>query len=120
MVARYLGVDIDTTLEFFDPEMTQALIDSINLLAPGTSVELTNGDKGLVITENKSNVLEPIVLSFADNNIIDLGQKMIYGDLGIKDIMKTMDNRYIMTDRFAEYQEAMKRGEVKAVHFPGK
>jgi hypothetical protein len=82
--------------DFFDPEMTQALIDSINLLAPGTSVELTNGDKGLVITENKSNVLEPIVLSFADNKNIDLGQKMIYGDLGIKDIMKTMDNRNVI------------------------
>lgn len=82
--------------DYFDAEMTQGLIDSISLLAPGTSVELTNGDKGLVITENKMNVLEPIVLSFADNKIIDLGQKMIYGDLGIKDIMKTMDNRNII------------------------
>lgn len=82
--------------EFFDPEITKALIDSINLLAPGTSVELTNGDKGLVITENPSNVLEPVILSFGDNRIIDLGQKLIYGDLGIKDVMKTMDNRNII------------------------
>ncbi len=82
--------------EFFDPEITNALIDSINLLAPGTSVELTNGDKGLVITENSSNVLEPVILSFGDNRIIDLGQKLIYGDLAIKDVMKTMDNRNII------------------------
>lgn len=82
--------------EFFDPEITDALIDSINLLAPGTSVELTNGDKGLVITENPSNVLEPVILSFSDNSIIDLGQKLIYGDLGVKDVMKTMDNRNII------------------------
>ena len=92
--------------DFFDPDMTQALIDSINLLTPGTSVELTNGDKGLVITENRSNVLEPIILSFADNTIIDLGQKMIYGDLAIKDIMKTMDNRNVI-DR-----DALKRAGI--------
>ncbi|MCR5236840.1 MAG: phosphohydrolase [Lachnospiraceae bacterium] len=82
--------------EYFDPEITSALVDSINILAPGTSVELTNGDKGLVISENPSNVLEPIILSFGDNRIIDLGQKLIYGDLAIKDVMKTMDNRNII------------------------
>ena len=82
--------------EFFAPDMSRALMDSINLLAPGTTVELTNGDKGLVITENDSNILEPVVLSFRDNRIIDLGQKLIYGDLGIKDVMKTMDNRNII------------------------
>lgn len=92
--------------DFFDPEMSKALMDSINLLAPGTSVELTNGDKGLVITENPSNILEPIVLSFRDNRIIDLGQKLIYGDLGIKDVMKTMDNRNII-DR-----EALKKAGI--------
>ncbi|MBQ9606451.1 MAG: hypothetical protein IJV16_04670, partial [Lachnospiraceae bacterium] len=92
--------------EFFDAEMVNALIDSINLLAPGTTVELTNGDKGLVITENTYNILEPIVLSFGDNRIIDLGQKLIYGDLGIKDVMKTMDNRNII-DR-----EALKKAGI--------
>ena len=92
--------------EFFNQEMVNALINSINLLAPGTSVELTNGDKGLVITENTSNVLEPVILSFGDNRIIDLGQKLIYGDLAIKDVMKTMDNRNII-DR-----EALKKAGI--------
>ncbi len=92
--------------EFFDSEMTSALIDSINLLAPGTSVELTNGDKGLVITENPSNILEPVILSFSDNRIIDLGQKLIFGDLGIKDVMKTMDNRNIID------KEALKKAGI--------
>ncbi len=92
--------------EFFAPDISRALMDSINLLAPGTTVELTNGDKGLVITENDSNILEPVVLSFRDNRIIDLGQKLIYGDLGIKDVMKTMDNRNII-DR-----EALKKAGI--------
>ncbi|MCR5746831.1 MAG: phosphohydrolase [Lachnospiraceae bacterium] len=91
---------------YFDKELVQALIDSINLLSPGTSVELTNGDKGLVIAENSYNVLEPMILSFADNSIIDLGQKMIYGDLAIKDIMKTMDNRNIID------KDALKRAGI--------
>lgn len=92
--------------EFFEKEMVNALVDSINLLAPGTTVELTNGDKGLVITENTYNILEPVVLSFNDNQIIDLGQKLIYGDLGIKDVMKTMDNRNIID------KEALKRAGI--------
>ena len=82
--------------DVFEPDIVAALMDSINILAPGTSVELTNGDKGLVITENKLNVLEPVILSFSDNRIIDLGQSLIYGDLKIKDVMKTMDNRNII------------------------
>ena len=35
----------------------------------------------------------------------------------IKDVLKTMDNRYIMTDKFAEYQKQLASGEVPAVHF---
>ena len=37
-----------------------------------------------------------MILMFNDNSIIDLSNDTVYGDLEIKDIMKTMDNRYIM------------------------
>ena len=84
--------------ESYDSTVTDALIDSINLLVPGCTVELTNGDKGLVIAENTRNVLKPVVLMFSDNSIIDLGQELIYGNLDIKDVMKTMDNR-VAVDR---------------------
>ena len=86
--------------EAYDATVTDALIDSINILVPGCTVELTNGDKGLVITENPRNVLKPVVLTFSDNSIIDLGQELIYGNLDIKDVMKTMDNR-VSVDRGA-------------------
>ena len=82
--------------DIFDSKVTQALIDSINILIPGSTVELTNGEKGLVITENTKNVLKPVVLCFSDNKVIDLGMERIYGDLDIKDVMKTMDNRCII------------------------
>ncbi|MCR5651883.1 MAG: HD domain-containing protein [Lachnospiraceae bacterium] len=80
----------------YDQDVVNALIQSVNFLAPGTCVELTNGEKGLVLAENPGNVLEPMILCFSDNKIIDLGQKLIYGDLKIKDMMKTLDNRCIM------------------------
>ncbi len=82
--------------ELYDDRCVEALIKSINILAPGTSIELNTGEKGLVITQNDRDILRPMILSFKDNNIIDLSNEFIYGDLEIKDMMKTMDNRYIM------------------------
>lgn len=74
----------------------RALIRSINILAPGVSVELNTGEKALVLNANEQNVLEPMILMFGDNSIVDLSDREIFGDLEIKDIMKTMDNRYVM------------------------
>lgn len=82
--------------EIFDERVVDALIHSIYILACGTSIELNTGDKGLVIAPNSANILRPVILSFKDNAVIDLSNEFIYGDLEIKDIMKTMDNRYIM------------------------
>ncbi len=82
--------------EVYDEQVVNALIASVNFLAPGSCVELTNGEKGLVLAENAYNILEPMILCFSDNKIIDLGQELIYGDIKIKDMMKTLDNRCIM------------------------
>lgn len=81
--------------ELFDPEVVDALIQSINILVPGVSVELNNGDKAIVIRNNEEDILRPMLLGFRDNNIMDLEEKQ-YRDLEIADIMKTMDNRYII------------------------
>lgn len=80
--------------DIFDPEIVDALIQSINILVPGVSVELNTRDKAIVIRNNENDVLRPMVLGFKDNNIMDLGDKE-YSDLEVEDIMKTMDNRYI-------------------------
>ncbi len=53
-------------------------------------------EKALVLAANEQNVLEPMVLMFGDNSIVDLSDRETFGDLEIKDIMKTMDNRYVM------------------------
>ena len=88
--------------EVFDSKIVDALIHSIYILAPGTSVELNTGEKALILTSNEQNILQPIVLTFRNNSVMDLSNRD-YSDIYIKDIMKTMDNRYIMDT------EALKR-----------
>lgn len=80
----------------FSKDAVWGLIDSINILTPGVCVELTNGEKGLVLQENKSNVLRPMVLCFNNNKMVDLFYDNIFKEVQIKDIMKSMDNRFIM------------------------
>lgn len=82
--------------QIYEDKAVDALIKSVNILAPGVSVELNTGEKALVITANEQNVLRPVILMFQDNSVIDLSDERMYGDLEIKDIMKTMDNRYVM------------------------
>lgn len=80
----------------FEKDIVMSLADSINILVPGICVELNSGAKALVLSENRSDLFRPMVLSFEGNEIIDLGNKGVYGDLEIKDIMKTMDNRHVI------------------------
>lgn len=88
----------------FDEEIVGALVKSIKILTPGVCVELTNKEKGLVISENPSNILRPIILTFASNQIYDLSNNGIYRRLQIMDIMKTMDNRIkVDKERLEEY-----------------
>ncbi len=101
-------------------QVVRALTQAIHIVPMGCTVQFTDRNKGIVLTENGDDILRPFVLSFHDNRIYNLADGKVYEKIQIADVLKTMDNRYIMTDRFAEYQEAMKRGEVKAVHFPGK
>ncbi|MDE7342157.1 MAG: HD domain-containing protein [Lachnospiraceae bacterium] len=81
---------------YFDETVVNALSCSIKLLVPGVSVELNTGAKGLVLVENERNILKPLVLTFKDNRIIDLGNRVYDGHIEIVDIMKTMDNRHVM------------------------
>lgn len=81
----------------FDSRIVSALISSINILPPGCCVELTNGEKGLVLSESEYYALRPTVLAFKTNTIYDLSNKKTYEQVKIKDIVKTMDNRFQMT-----------------------
>ncbi len=81
--------------EIYDPEVVQALTKVIHILSPGVSVVLNSDEKALILKENSRNILRPVLLSFRDNSIIDLGLTE-YSDLEIVDIMKSLDNRCII------------------------
>ncbi len=80
--------------EYFDKDAVNALLKSINLLNQGVSVELSTGEKALVIAANEDDIFRPMVLCFSTNTIIDLAMTALYNDIEIVDIMKTYDNRY--------------------------
>lgn len=84
--------------ELYDKEIVKALTDSIYILSSGVSVELTNGEKGLVLSENPDNILCPMVLGFQNNTIYNLADPSVSEKVQIKDIMKTMDNRMVIDD----------------------
>lgn len=94
--------------EFFDQDAVEALFKSVNFLSEGCCVELSNGEKALVISANDRDVLRPTVLCFSTNTVVDLGQIMMYGDLEIADIMKTLDNRHVMGE---EARSLMNQGQ---------
>lgn len=77
----------------YDKRVVNSLIQAINILYPGVCVELTNGEKGLVIRGNEENIFEPMVLNFRDNSLYDLSLPSVKENLQIADVMKTMDNR---------------------------
>ena len=79
--------------ERYNKKIVNALIHGISILYPGVCVELSNGEKGLVITENEDNIFEPTVLDFRNNNLYDLSDPSVKQTIEIADVMKTMDNR---------------------------
>lgn len=82
----------------YQPKAVSALANSIYILPSGCSIDLSNGDKGIVLAENPVNFLAPIVLNIRDNQIYDLSDPRIAERLQIMDTMKTMDNRIVMDE----------------------
>lgn len=77
----------------FDERVVGGLLRGINILNPGVCVELTSGERGLVIRENQKDILRPIVLGFRNNRVYDLEDRNIYDGVQIYDVLKSMDTR---------------------------
>jgi hypothetical protein len=80
---------------FYDAGVVGGIVNSLSMLFPGVSVELNTGEKALVIAETMD-PFRPIILSFSDNSVINMLDSRAYADIEIVDIMKTMDNRYVI------------------------
>ena len=79
--------------ERFRPDIVSALAECIHIVPHAANVDLSTGDKGIVLIENTKDYMRPVILRLSDNKIYDLSQDDVYNKLQISDIMKTMDNR---------------------------
>ena len=51
------------------------------------------------------NILQPFILSFKDNQVLNLGDKSVSDNISIKDIQRTMDNRHVVDNHLlADYK----------------
>lgn len=78
--------------------LVTALAECIHIVPKAASVDLSTGDKGIVLIENTRDFMRPVVLRLSDNQIYDLSDKNVYQEMQVTDIMKTMDNRVAMDE----------------------
>lgn len=79
--------------DYYDKQMVTTLTECIHIVPKGACVELSTGEKAMVVESNNDNILAPVVLLFSTNKLYDLDQPMTARKMKILDIMKTMDNR---------------------------
>lgn len=86
----------------YNPIVVNALAECIHILPTGACVDLSDGEKALVLVENAADFKRPMVLKFSNNVIYDLSDPVISSSLHIIDIMKTMDNRIAIDEETLE------------------
>lgn len=74
-------------------KVVTALAQCIHILPTGACVDLSDGEKALVLMENPEDFRHPMILKFSNNMLYDLSDPVIGDSLHVTDIMKTMDNR---------------------------
>ena len=86
----------------FGADVLEGLMSAIQVLVPGVCVTMTNGARGLVIEENKEDIMRPIVLDFNSHRVYNLADPDTFAEVQVQDVMKTMDNRYVMDHSLLE------------------
>lgn len=90
--------------DHFPAPFVTALTQSIHILPDGRCVEFSNGQKGIVISENQHNYAQPVVVLFSNNQRIDFAESKFQKMMHIADVMKTMDVRLkVDRDTFKQY-----------------
>ncbi len=111
------------TPQLYNPQAVSALANCIQILPSGCSIDLTNGEKAIVLVENPDNFMAPLILTIRDNRTYDLSNPEVAKKIQIADIMKTMDNRIMvdedtlkqfssdskLSDTLKRYQQRMKK-----------
>jgi len=89
MAMSYLRENSDLYL----PQIVSVLAECIHIVPRAASVDLSTGDKDIVLVENTKDFMRPVILRISNNEICDLSDDDVYRSIQITDIMKTMDNR---------------------------
>lgn len=93
--------------DLYGENIVEALIQSVHFLTEGYCIRLSNGEEGLVLARNNTDVLRPRVLSFKTNQIIELNAED--NTIEIIDAVKTLDNRYVIDrETWNAYMKQMK------------
>lgn len=79
--------------EKYDSNVVDTLVECIHILPAGSYVMLSNGEQGIVVTENHRTIDRPVVLGLMSNKLFDLGQRAVYNEIQIIDTVFTPDNR---------------------------
>lgn len=82
----------------YHPDFVNVLSECIHIVPHAANVDLSDGNKGIILVENPEDFIHPVVLNLGDNRIYDLSLPAIAKKLQITDIMKTMDNRVIISE----------------------
>ena len=77
----------------YDTQIVATLAECIHIVPQAANIDLSTGDKGIVLVENATNYMRPVILRLGDNKIYDLSSEADFRKIQILDIMKTMDNR---------------------------
>ena len=97
-----------------------ALAECIHILPTGACVDLSDGEKALVLVENAADFTRPMILKFNNNMIYDLSDPVIGDSLKVVDIMKTMDNRIAIDEETLKHFVADKYVQETADRFRAK
>lgn len=95
--------------EKYAPDIVDALADCIHIVPAGASVDLSNKTKGIVLVENEDDFMRPLILRIDNNQIYDLSNPVVFRNMQIVDIMKTMDNRIAIDENTLKLFKADKR-----------
>lgn len=77
----------------YDKQIVATLAECIHIVPQAANIDLSTGDRGIVLVENATNYMRPVILRLGDNKIYDLSSEADFRKIQILDIMKTMDNR---------------------------
>lgn len=93
-------------VRFYNPLVIGALAECIHILPTGACVDLSDGEKALVLVENAADFIRPMILKFSNNMIYDLSDPLLGDSLRVLDIMKTMDNRIAIDEETLKHFSA--------------